>query len=74
MTTVWFLRLLILGLALAALACTIGGCAMPEIRCKVVRLGAEPKADIAVRYRGYEFVTVVDVESVVTETVKPEGE
>ena len=63
-SSMWFLRMLIVALAVMALLCT-GGCSgLPTMRCKVVRLGPKPKADIAYRYRGAEVVVVLDVESV----------
>lgn len=64
MSTLWFLRILIVALAIMALALTSGCSGLPQMRCKSVRLGPDPKADIAYRYKGREIVVVLDVESV----------
>lgn len=64
---VWTFRILIVLTAVLGILVTLGGCTLPTVRVKCVHLVEPPAkstADVAVRYKGSEFVTSVEIERI----------
>lgn len=72
---IWFARKV--GLLVCLLVILAAGCTPPTVRVKTVHIMTPPAkntADVAVRYKGFEFTVSVEIERIVREVeVSPDG-